>query len=362
MVGALRHTPARLRHTASPGRLVLILAAAAVLLAGPARAGELIRLWGQENTGMAGGQFLRIPVGARAVALGKAYSACAIDGSAAFWNPAGIMRTPGRKNFFASHSEYTAEIDLHYLSAHMRQQNFGYALTMGILRSGDILRTDEFHQEGTGQYFNANQFFMGASLARAMTDRFSIGGTVKYYQENLDEFQIKSILLDMGILYFVGKGDLRIGFSVRNFGNDLKPGGTPPPMLDGYVGSTEFQSFAAPTVGTFGAARTWNLSRNLSLLTTADFNHPGDAQESFRFGGELGLNKQLFLRTGYETSRDEGGFAAGFGVQLSSKRYLARLDYAYSDLGSFGTIHHLSLDFSPLFQRKDPEAWRRRGE
>lgn len=340
----------------------VLLAAVLLLAAGGASAGELIRLFGEENVGTAGGQFLRIPVGARAVALGKAYSAIATDGSAAFWNPAGIMRTPGRKNYFASHTEYVADINLEYLSAHLRRQNFGFALTMGILNSGDIMRTDEFHQEGTGETFNANQFFMGFTLARAMTDRFSIGGTVKYYQENLDEYQIKSVLADLGILYFVGLGDTRVGFSVRNFGSDLRPGGSPPAMPDGYVPAQDFQSFAAPTVGTFGAARTWGLSENLSLLTTADFNHPSDFKESFRMGSELGVRGMLFLRMGYETSRDVGGFAAGFGLQLKRTRYLVRLDYAYSDQGNFGTVHQVSLDLSPLFKRKDPTAWRRRAQ
>jgi hypothetical protein len=325
-----------------------------------ASAGELIRLFGEENVGTAGAQFLRVPVGARAVALGKAYSALAIDGSSPFWNAAGIARTPGRKNFFVSHTEYAADINVEYMAFHMRQQNFAYGVTAGILRSGDILRTDEFHQEGTGQYFNANQFFIGASLARAMTDRFSIGGTVKYYQENLDEYQIKSVLADMGILYYLGFGDTRIGFSVRNFGADLKPSGTAPALPDGYQPSKDFQSFAAPTVGTFGAARTWGLSQNISLLTTADFAHPSDYKESFRMGGELGLNRMLFLRAGYETSRVEGGFAAGFGVQLNRKQLRLRVDYAYSDMGTFGTIHHLSIDLSPLVRPKDPDAWRRR--
>ena len=342
---------------------LMTAAALLVLLAGaglPARASELIRLFGEENVGTAGAQFLRIPVGARAVAMGNSFVSVSTDGSAPFWNPAGIMRTPGRKNFYANHVEYTTDIDLEYLAFTMRRQNFGYGLSMGILRSGDIERTDEYHQEGTGEYFNANQFFLGASLARAMTDRFSIGGTVKYFQENLDEFQTKAFLADLGILYFVGLGDTRVGFSVRNFGGDLKPGGTPPAMLDGYVPTGDFQSFEAPTVGSFGAARTWGLSENLKLLTTADFNHPSDFKESFRLGSELALNEMFFLRSGYETSRDVGGFAAGFGVQLKHRRYLVRFDYAYSDMGTFGTIHHLSLDVAPLFKRKDTSNWRRR--
>jgi len=340
-------------------KILAILLVSTATLAGPSFAGDILQLYGEDNVGTASGLFLRVPVGARGIALGKAYVACATYGSAIFWNPAGIMRTPGRTNYFASHSEYAAGINLEYMSWHHRKRSFGFGLTMGTLRSGDIMRTDEFHQEGTGHYFNANQFFIGGSLARSMTDRFSIGMTLKYFQENLDEFQTKAILADLGILYFVGLGDMRIGFSVRNFGGDMSPAGTPPTLADGFTPSTEFQSFPAPTVGTFGAARTWTLSRKLTLLTTADFNHPSDFKESFRFGTEFGVNKIIFLRAGYETSRQEGGFAAGFGLQLKRKQFLVRVDYAYSDMGSFGGIHNISVDLSPLFRRKPDDTWRR---
>lgn len=327
-------------------------ALAAVLAAAPAaRAGDVIRLFGDENAGTSSAQFLRIPVGARAVAMGQAYTALAADGSAIFWNPAAIMRTPGRQNFFVAHTEWTTEIDLDYAAYHRRGQNFANGIMLGTLRSGDILRTDELHQEGTGQYFDANQFFLGATLARAITDRFSIGASVKYFQENLDQFQSRAMLADMGILYFVGLGDLRIGFAVRNFGNDIQPGGTPPALPDGLVPSQEFQSFPAPTLGAFGAARTWTLGREVELVTAADFNHPSDYSESFRLGTELGLRRRLFLRAGYETNRPEGGLAAGFGLQLDRKRMHIRVDYAYGDMGSFGEAHYISVDVSPLWRR-----------
>ena len=41
-------------------------------LAAPAAGGDLIQLFGDENAGTAGAQFMKIPVGARAVAMGKA--------------------------------------------------------------------------------------------------------------------------------------------------------------------------------------------------------------------------------------------------------------------------------------------------
>jgi hypothetical protein len=337
---------------------------AAVLLwgAAPAWAGDVIRLFGDENAGTSSAQFLRIPVGARAVALGQAYSALATDGSAIFWNPAGLMRTPGRKNFFVSHVAWTADINMDYAAYHRRGQNFAQGIMFGALRSGDILRTDELHQEGTGQFFNANQFFVGGSLARAMTDRFSIGASVKFFQENLDQYQTRALLADLGILYYVGVGDMRVGFTVRNFGGDVHPGGRPPATPQGYVPAAEFQSFPAPTVGAFGAAKTWEIAPRVALLTTADFNHPSDYSESFRFGSELGLRKQLFLRVGFETNRPAGGLAAGFGVQVERRQMQIRVDYAYGDMGGFGAVHHVSVDVSPLWRRPNTAAedWRLR--
>ncbi len=332
-------------------RWVVLFAAALSLFAGPAVAGDFIRLFGEENAGSSSAQFLKIPVGARAVALGQAYTALSVDGAGIFWNPAGMMRTPGRRNYFVAHSAYTADIDLDFAAYHARGQNFAHGLMLGALRSGDILRTDELHQEGTGQYFNANQFFVGASLARAMTDRFSIGFTAKYFQENLDQYQTRALLADLGILYYVGVGDLTVGFAVRNFGSDVRPGGTPPATPDGYVPAPEFQSFPAPTVGAFGAAKSWELSRNVSVLTTADFCHPSDYTESFRVGGELALRRRFFLRAGFESNRPDGGAAAGFGLQVERLQMRFRVDYAYSDAGSFGTIHHFSVDVSPLWRR-----------
>ncbi len=336
----------------SRAAFVMLVIALALGAGGSAWAGDILALYGDENVGTAGAQFLRLPVGARGVALGQAYVACATDGSSIFWNPAAIMRTPARRNAFLSHTEYAAGIDLDYAAWHQRGQNFGYGIAGGMLRSGEIPRTTELHQEGTGQTFRADQYFLGLTLARAMTDRFSLGGSVKYYQENLDEFEVRSILMDLGILYFIGHGDLRVGFAVRNFGSDLTPGGEAPDLPEGYRQPGDFQSFPAPTSGSFGVAHTIALAKRVGLLASAEFNHPSDYSESFRLGGELGLDRRLFLRGGFETNRDEGGFAAGFGVQTGTDRFDLRLDYAFSDMGTFGVMHHVSIDLAPLFGRK----------
>ena len=345
------------RALRSLGAVAVALVAGGVVVPGgllaptPAGAGEILDLYGEENVGTSAGQFLKIPVGARPVGLGRAYVACAIDGPVAFWNPAGLLRTPGLSNYFLTHTEWAADIDVDHAAFQWRTQNHGYAVTAGMLRSGDIPRTTEFNMEGTGDVFSANQYVLGLSLARAMTDRFSIGVTGKYYQENLDEWETRAVLFDLGILYLVGVGDMRVGFSVRNFGADLRPGGTPP-VREGYEEQTEFQNHAPPTEGTFGVAYTWDLSPQLDLMTTADFNHPSDARENFRMGAELGMGGKLYVRGGYETGRAEGGLAAGFGLQLKRKQLLWRVDYGYSDMGVFGTMHYISLELSPLWAKE----------
>lgn len=341
----------RLASRLPAAAIAAALLTAALLLpaAAAATSGDSL---GSENVGTAGAQFLRIPVGARAVGLGQSYVACADDGSAGYWNPAGLMRTPGRRNLFFSHTEYTADISIDYAAYQWHRQNFGFAITAGYLDSGDILRTTEMYQEGTGQTFNANQYLLGFSLARSMTDRFSVGGTVKFFQENLDEFESRGLLMDLGVLYYAGVGDLRIGFAVRNFGSDLRPGGTPPGIEGVDTVPDQFQSYSPPTSGSFGAAYTWSLGRGVDLMTTLDFHHPSDFSESFRMGGELSVGERLLLRGGYETDRDEGGAAGGFGVKLKRDGLQVRLDYGYSDMGAFGDIHHLSVDLVPQLQSR----------
>ena len=43
------------------------------------------------------GEFLKIPVGARAIGMGGAFSAIADDATAPYWNPAGMVYLPYRE-------------------------------------------------------------------------------------------------------------------------------------------------------------------------------------------------------------------------------------------------------------------------
>lgn len=62
------------------------------------------------------GEFLKIPVGARAVGMGGAFSAIADDATSAFWNPAGMVYLP-YKEAFLQHAEKFGSLVNHDFAA-----------------------------------------------------------------------------------------------------------------------------------------------------------------------------------------------------------------------------------------------------
>src|SRR5262245_48859985 len=62
-----------------------------------------------EKVGTVGVQFLKIGVGARAAAMGEAFTPVADDATALYWNPAGIARIEGNQ-VSLNHASWPADI------------------------------------------------------------------------------------------------------------------------------------------------------------------------------------------------------------------------------------------------------------
>ena len=312
-----------------------------LLLATPTRA-DLIGFFGDERVGTSGGQFLRIPAGARAVAMGGGMSASVEGTSAVFWNPAALSTLPHRSRAFVSHMEYAAGIDIDHAAVATAIGSWRVGLGFGVLRSGEIERTTEFHPNGTGQTFQANQFLATLAVGRRLTDRFAMAVAGKFLQENLDDFENRGLLLDIGALYHLGYKNARIGFSVRNVGPDLQLNGDPPSDADTRQG---WQRFPAPTVAVFGFAYDFDLPGDRLVTMSLDFDHPSDDIERLVFGGEVAMGHGMFLRGGYRNNMEVGsGLSAGFGLNVLRRTQPLRFSYAFDDRGSFGGLHVFSLE------------------
>jgi hypothetical protein len=328
------------RRTLGAGLLALALAAG--VAAPPARAATSL---GGQRVGTSSGTFLKIGVGARPVAMGEAFVAVANDPSTIYWNPAGLAGLQ-RKEATFSHTEWPAEVNYEFAAAVLPVEKLGgsVGIQLGALYT-DLPETDELHPFGTGRTFTYTDFVGGLSYARRFTDKLLIGFTAKFVHENLGldvgGTTVNNFLVDVGSIYYVGYGSLRVGVALANFGPDFKPSGAYYSPYSSEV--REYDSFNPPTQFRFGLA--WEPVDNpqFRLTTAAEVTQPADNQQAIKGGLEGTFRGTLSLRAGYNFNADEIRWSAGAGViaDLGTKR--GTVDYAYSEGGLLGAIHRVSL-------------------
>lgn len=351
---------------------ILLLVLSLTLLAGLSSAQEFAKV------GTAGAQFLKIGVGSRGIAMGEAYDAVCNDVSSIFWNPAGLAFVKGQ-SAMVGHANWIADIKY---DAGAYAYNLGpigvVGLSFAYLNSGDIEETTVEMQEGTGSYFNTSNLMFGASFARMLTDRFSLGGNLKYVEEKLADEKATAWGVDLGILYYTGFKSLRLGMSIRNFGPELQFSGTYRDydngawVMDATTGKPqekEYLPYHMPM--TFKISLAYDLieKENQFLTLAADLAHPNDNVEKLNLGAEYKLMNMLALRLGYtgligvmkredievenEDTPNEVSYkihnytqnvAAGIGLIMNMKGIGEfNLDYAYTDFGVLDWAHRMSV-------------------
>jgi hypothetical protein len=133
-------------------------------------------------------EFLTVGVGARSLGMGKAFIASADDITAAYWNPAGMVRLDGRHQAALMHAQYFAGIaKFDYLGAGTRLDDKS-ALGISVLRYGvdDIPNTiDLIDREGNIDYDRISSFSVAIMLCCLSYSRISgiegldFGGNLK---------------------------------------------------------------------------------------------------------------------------------------------------------------------------------------
>jgi long-subunit fatty acid transport protein len=331
----------RASNVANKNALIFIL----LLFAGQAAGQGLLPKLGEQRAGTASLTFLKIGVGARAAAMGGAYVAMANDASATYWNPAGLAQI-GRNELVVSHLDWLVDVDYEYLGyVHQATNNLALGGFIGYLHFADMPVTTEYHPYGNGDYFSYNDMVAGLSGSLKMTDRFSFGITIKYVREELAELHMGGVLIDLGTYYWTGYKTLRIAAAMRNFGNDIRPGGTYMRRAANGETETSYQSYSPPTLFTLGAAMDL-LHRNTHLLTgSLQMNHPMDDQENLLFGCEYRYRALFFLRGGYRANMDENQWTFGAGAKFVLKGVHLKIDYAYADYTHLSMSQQFTFGF-----------------
>lgn len=305
---------------------------------------QLIPNLGGQRSGTAAVQFLKIGVGARAVGMGESFVAVANDASALYWNPAGIAEFQ-QNALLLSHINWVADIGHDFVGyVHHLDGTNAIGVSFTALYTDDMQETTEYQPFGTGNYFSFGDLGVGLTYGRKMTDRFSFGLTLKYFQETLAEFKMHGLMLDLGTFYWTGFGSSRFAVCVTNFGNQVKPTGNYTDR-DGHP-IAQFQSFSPPTIFKVGFAAELIQTQVNRLTTAIQLNHPNDDAENINLGLEYGWREYFFLRGGYKLNVDEESFSLGGGCKVPLKIIDVAVDFAYSDLGRLGNVTRFSIIMS----------------
>ncbi len=326
-------------------RAVLPFALAGLLLgAAPARAQFDL---GSQRAGTSSGAFLKIGVGARAVALGEAFVAVANDPSAIVWNPAGLASLLRQEVQF-SHTEWPGDITHDFLIYVLPSRKLGgsIAIQLGML-STQLDETDEYHPFGTGRSFYYSDFVAGVAYGRRWTDKLLIGAGIKYVREDLGS-QVggpttSATLVDLGSIYYLGYGSVRIATSLSNFGAEMTPGGS---YVSPYSGETRsYDGFDPPIQFRYGLAFEAIETAHQRLTVATEIAQPADNAQRIKAGLEWTVQRRYSLRCGYNFNSDIMRLSAGAGIAVPLKLAQGTIDYAYTDGGPLLGINRLSLGF-----------------
>jgi hypothetical protein len=330
--------------TSSPASRLLFagLTCAAFLAAGAAEA--QFRL-GSQRAGTSSGSFLKISVGARASGLGEAFVAVANDPSAIYWNPAGVASIQ-RNEVLLSHVEWPGDIRYDYAAWVLPSQRFGgsFAFQVGTLYT-EIEETTEYEPFGTGRSFYFSDMVFGAVYARRWTDKLLIGAGAKYVREDLGSDVggpvTQAVLFDMGSIYYLGYGSVRVATSLTNFGPAMRPGGDWMSPNTGEI--RQYDAFDPPIQFRYGVAFEPIERADQRLTTSLEITQPADNAQRIKTGLEWTWHRRLALRSGYNWNADEMKLAAGAGIYFGFGQTQGTLDYAYTEGGMLGGVNRLTL-------------------
>jgi hypothetical protein len=333
--------------------------ALAALAVGAASAGQAQPV---SRAGTTAGAFLQIGAGPRAAALGGAFTAMADDATALYWNPAGLGRMAGGE-VVSSHSEWLADIRHDYVGVALPLAGGIVGASVTLLGTPSTLVRTEDRPEGTGETFDAADMALGLHYGRAITDRFTVGGSVKLVQQRIWHSTASGVAVDLGTQFRTDfAGGLTIGATLTNFGTDMRLNGRDLRVFvdddPGATGNNDrvpadyaLDAWALPMDFSIGVVTRPLQTRMNQLSLAVDARHPSNNHESLNLGVEYGFRQRFFLRGGFQgvfLDEREGGLSLGVGVQqpLPYERGMAKLDYAYRDAGRLGRAHTVGVSLT----------------
>jgi len=297
-----------------------------------------------------GFQFLNIGLSARAEAMGGAYSLVGGGANSMFYNPAGLSHMDANVEIVGHNVQWIADISYNAFGAALNTGNYGvFGIHFAAVDYGRVIGTQVASTEKgfveTGDV-DVGAYFGGIAYARQLTDKFHIGGQVKYVYEHLGYQLISdtkilnnkagSFAYDFGTIYYTGLRSLRVGINIRNFSEEIK---------------YQEYGFQMPLIFKIGFAM--NLMDFIetdhsvhSIEFGFDAIHPRDYTERINVGAEYWYRGMFALRGGYKFNHDVEHLTMGMGFKYEISGTNLHIDYCNTHCDYFDNVDRISLGIS----------------
>ncbi len=312
--------------------------------------------WAKERQKLAqtGFQFLSVMSDARAAGMGGAVNSVEMGSSSLFSNPACMATMPNRIDITFSQNQWIADINHTMASVAINPspkspqygvigfsfQSVDYGNFVGTIVAPGTEKGFELTD-----IFSPTAFAAGVGYAKSLSDRFSVGGQIRWVYQNLRESRVilrgdtvkvknemQPFSFDFGTLFKTGIKSLQFGMSIRHFSKELK-----------YA----YEGFQLPLLFTMGVSMNVmdllpEFSSNHRLIVSIDATHDRSYPEQLLIGLDYTFMRLLSLRAGYITNDDEEGLSFGLGISTLG----LQLDYAYTPYGVFDKVQRMTARFS----------------
>ncbi|MCK5683647.1 PorV/PorQ family protein [bacterium] len=269
-------------------------------------------------TGQAGsaGAYLRMGTGARAIAMGSAFTSIADDPTAVHWNPAGAARID-RKSVASMHAVLTLDRSYDY-TGFVSPMSFGSWGVSWISAGVDKIERYDAVGNRIGFFDDTENAYI-FTYAAPLGDKYKLGANIKYLSHDILGNSATSWGADIGFLAHVNER-IDVGATLRNIGTKMK------------WDTASARSDEIP----FNIALGISYKAYENLMFAFDVDKTNDLDTKLNFGVEGTIKDNFAVRTG----SNDGDFTAGVGLIFDNWN----MDYAWSD-SELGDTHRISASF-----------------
>jgi hypothetical protein len=292
------------------------------------------------------GEFLSAGVGSRALGMGGAFTAIANDVTAGYWNPAGLVDSPGLQFQFMHAKQFMSSIQYDYFGASKAiddQSSLGLSLIRwGVndikdsryaLAGGTIAEGLDYSKITS---FNVADYVFYVSYAHRYSEDFSLGANIKIIYRDFASENAMGIGFDAGLKYrlfpkfFLGLMVRDITTTMMAWSTNEKEFVTPSfrPGLSYRLDFNDIDLYLQPSMDLALLLESRNKSAQvgIGILSIDSF-----------WGLEAGFKDICYLRLGYD---DLSRFNGGLGISINK----LAVDYSYTNFDNvLGNVHRISF-------------------